>query len=1026
MHLATLFVCEVQPSRSRWLRLSLVLACLWSFSAHNLNAQTEFVIQGKVTNAETKQPLIGVTVTLPQARIGGVTDKQGNFRIMLRSSGKYALEARMIGFETFKRDVTVAATETLDIALKEKVSLQSDVVVVGYGQQERKVLSSAVTSISAKEVQNVPMASVDQMIQGRAAGVQIVSNSGTPGAGINVRVRGTTSITASNEPLYVIDGIPVVSRNLSQIGLGGQATNPMADINPTDIESIEVLKDASATAIYGARAANGVVLITTKRGLAAAKGEARSQINVNAYYGFQRAWKDPNDYLVDAPTFQALVNESVRNGNPNATLPYPDPNTVAAQTRWADLIFQQGAISNVDASIQGGVGQVKYFASFNNFFQEGITKRNTFLRRSGRLNLDFAATERLNIGVNVLYARTTRERTGNDNNINGAIGAAFFNPPNIPVRQPDGSFTKFSIFENPVAVVEFQDTKMNVNRLLANAYVDYNILDGLIFKSTFSVDYNNVKEDQFLPTQLNSGAAVGGAAFSGVLVDNNWIWENVLSYRMNAVDDALKINILAGNTIQSSYRERTQANGQQFPSNDFRRIASAAVQTSFSDATGWSIASFFGRASVNWQDKYFLDANVRYDGSSRFGANNRWGFFPSVGAGWNISEEAFIKEGLPQISTLKLRGSWGQVGNQEIPNFAALGLWTGGRNYADLPGTQPFQLANPNLKWETTTQTDIGFDLGLLENRINVTFDWYVKSTRDLLLNVELPRTTGFATQTQNIGAMTNRGVELAINAVVVKTDNVTWSIGLNAASNRAIIDSMATPLTAYTRDLLQFRTGVPMYAFWLHDQVGVDPQTGEALWRTVNGTGRLSDNSFNPNRDRFIVGDAQPQLFGGINSTLTFWGFEFNMFWQYSLGNKQLHWNLFFQEHGGTRNTQFSRSQLARWQNPGDVTMVPRMTASNYRGDLRPSRFLEDGSFVRLKNITLSYTLPSSLTEALSITNLRLYVQAQNLFTFTRYTGMDPELNSGGDDTFQLVQGVDLYAMPQPRTIMFGISATF
>jgi TonB-linked SusC/RagA family outer membrane protein len=1004
--------------------VSVMICGLWTQAF----AQTETVIQGKITDADTKQPLVGVTVTIPASRIGGVTDKQGAYRIILRSAGKVSLEARYIGFETAKRDVTVGEgkTETLDIALKTKVSQQSDVVVVGYGQQERKVLTSAVTSIAASEVQNVPMASVDQMMQGRAAGVQVVSNSGTPGAGINVRVRGTTSITASSEPLYVIDGIPVVSRNLSQVGLGGQVANPMADINPADIESIEVLKDASATAIYGARAANGVVLITTKRGLAAAKGEARTQININAYYGFQRTWKDPMEYVVDARTFQQLSNEAVRNGNPNATLPFPNPDTFPADTRWGDLIFQQGAMSNLDASIQGGVGQLKYFASFNNFFQDGITKRNNFLRRSGRLNLDFAANDRLNVGMSILYARTDRQRTGNDNNINGAISAAFFNPPNIPVRQPDGSFTKFSIFENPQAVVDFQDLVMNVNRLLASAYVDYSIMDGLIFKSTFSVDYNNVKEDQFLPTQLNSGAAVGGSAFSGVVVDNNWIWENVLTYRTTVADDALKINILVGNTLQSNYRERTQAAGQQFPSNDFRRIASAAVQTSFSDGTGWAIASFFGRASFNWQDKYFVDANVRYDGSSRFGVNNKWGLFPSFGAGWNISEEAFIKDNVPQISTLKLRGSWGQVGNQEIPNFAALGLWTGGRNYADLAGTQPSQLANPNLKWETTTQTDIGFDLGLLENRINITFDWYQKSTRDLLLNVELPRTTGFATQTQNVGAMTNRGIELGINAVAVKTDDITWTLGFNAAQNRAIIDSMASPLTAFTRDLLIFRSGVPMYSFWLHDQVGVDPQTGEAIWRTTNGTGRLSDNSFNPNRDRFEVGDAQPQWFGGINSTLTFFGFEFTMFWQYSLGNKQLHWNRFFQEHGGTRNTQFSRSQLDRWQKAGDVTMIPRMTASNYRGDLRPSRFLEDGTFIRLKNVVLSYSLPSSVTQALSIASARIYVQAQNLLTFTRYTGMDPELNSGADDGFQLVQGVELFAMPQPRTIMAGFSVTF
>jgi TonB-linked SusC/RagA family outer membrane protein len=984
-------------------------------------------IQGKIVEADTKQPLSGVTVQVVGSRLGAVTDKQGQYKIVVRSAGRYELEARSVGFEPAKKLVSVEAgqTATVDFELGVKFSLQKDVVVVGYGQQDRKTLASALTSIDAAEVKNIPVAGVDQMMQGRAAGVQVVSNSGTPGAGLNVRVRGTTSITASNEPLYVIDGIPVVSRSLGQVGVGGQTANPMADINPADIESIEVLKDASATAIYGARAANGVVLITTKRG-AVAKGEPRATIEFNAFYGLQSAWKNPLDNLVDARTFQALSNEAVRNGNPNAALPFPNPDQVAVETLWPTLIFQNNApISNVDVSVQGGVGNLRYFVSGNSFAQEGITKRNTFYRKSGRANLDFGATERLNVGISVLYARTDRERTGNDNNINGAIGAAFFNPPNIPVRQPDGSFTKFSIFENPQAVVEHQDLRMKVNRVLASVYADYNILDGLIFKSTFSVDYNNVKEDQYLPTQLNAGAGVNGQAFSSVVTDNNWIWENVLTYQTR-IEDNHKLNILLGNTNQNNYRERTSATGEQFPSNDFRRIASAAVQRSFSDGTGWGIVSFFARASYSFSDLIFVDANIRADGSSRFGSANRWGIFPSFGAGFNVMELEGVKASVPAISVLKLRGSWGQTGNQEIPNFAAPGLWTGGRNYADLPGTQPFQLANPNLRWETTTQTDIGFDLGLLDNRISITFDWYRKYTDGLLLNVELPRTTGFSSQTQNFGEMSNTGIELGINALLVKNESITWTANFNIARNRAVIERMATPITAFTRDLIRLETGAPMYAFWLHDQVGVDVQTGEAIWRTVNGTGRLSDGSFNPNRDRFIVGDAQPSWFGGLTTNVSAFGFDLMMFWQFSLGNKQLHWNRFFQEHGGTRNTQFSTSQLPRWRNPGDVTMIPRMTAANYRGDLRPSRFLEDGSFIRLKNVSLGYTLPAGLLSGAGVTSLRVYVGAQNLLTFTRYTGLDPELNSGADDGFALVQGIELYAMPQPRTITFGINLTF
>ncbi len=642
---------------------------------------------------------------------------------------------------------------------------------------------------------------------------------------------------------------------------------------------------------------------------------------------------------------------------------------------------------------------------------------SNFERTSARVNLDFEVTDKVKVGTSLLLARSIRNGGQNENSVYGAIGAAALYPSNLPIYQNDGSYTNFSTLQNPVSAVKEQDYKMQTNRFLGNMYVNYQIAEDLTFRSSWSMDYSNNKEDLYYNTLMAQGAATNGRGISSVFTNNNWINENTLNYE-KSLGGGHKLIALIGNALQESNIERTTAEGQQFPSNDFRKIASATVQSSSSGATSFGIASYFGRVNYSFKGKYLATVSLRADGSSRFGSANRWGTFPAIALGWRISDEKFMQK-ITFVSNLKLRTSYGSVGNQNFfGDFLARGLWNGGANYGNLFGIEPIQLANPNLKWETTTQLNVGLDLSILKNKLIFTIDYYNKQTKDLLINVPLSRATGFNSQWQNAGQMENKGIEIGINATVINKDNLTWNINFNVARNQNLIKKLDVPITQFAGDVIRLEQGFPINSFWLHKQLGVSPESGNVIWDGGE------DGVFDSAVDRFILGSAQPDFYGGITNNFTWNGFDLMVFFQYSYGNKQLNWNRFFQEHGGTRSTNFSQSQLDRWQKSGDQTTIPKMTGANYAADLRPSRFLEDGSYLRLKNIVLGYTLPKNVVEKAYLSSARIYISAQNLLTFTKYTGLDPEVNNSGN--FPSVQGLDLYATPQPRIFTAGFNVTF
>ncbi|MFD2532627.1 SusC/RagA family TonB-linked outer membrane protein [Gracilimonas halophila] len=981
------------------------LSCLFLFLfAFTSISYAQVTVNGTVTSSEDGQPLPGVTVLEKGTSNGTSTNVDGEYELTV-SNTEAVLVFSSISFQT--QETVVGDRETIDIQLSEDLQLLEDVVVVGYGEQDRKTLTSAVSSISAEDIANTPSASTDQLMQGRAAGVQVSANSGTPGGGIFVKIRGTSSISGGSDPLYVVDGIPIQTGNYG-LGLGGETTSALADIAPSDIESIEILKDASATAIYGARAANGVVLITTKRGSFSAP-----RVNVSMYRGVEEPVNRPD--LVTGPQFEMLMNEAAsNNGEPE---PYANPSG-AINTSWADQVFRTGVVQSYDLTVSGGNEIVKYAVSGSAFDQDGVVKPATFTRNSARLNLDILASEKLTFGTSTTYSFSNRNRARNNDNIYGVLGGVYFIPTNLPVYDSNGDYTKFSIFENPVAGANEVDFNMDVNRLIGNVFADYEFMPGLTFRTSWSLDYNQIKEDRYDNTFLNTGSSVNGSALSTVAIARTWTAENTLSYLFN-VGENHDFSALAGTSVEETTFERTTAEGEQFPSNDFRRVQDAAVQSASSTGTSSGITSFFGRLKYEYGSKYLATFTVRRDGSSRFGENNQWGTFPSLALGWVVSEENFFQ--IEDISELKLRASYGITGNQGgIGNFQARGLW-GGESYGDSPGTSPTQLANPDLKWETTRQLDIGIDIGLFDDRLNFVYDYYYKKTEDLLLAVPVPLSTGFSELVQNFGELENKGMEFGIAADIIQNTDMNWNLMFNIAGNRNKILKLAAPFNVYNRDIYRYEEGIPMYSFYFHEQIGVDPDTGDPIWTDVDG-----DGTFNPNVDRKIVGDANPDFFGGITNNINYKAFDFSIFFQYSYGNDQLNWNRFFQEHGGTRNTGYLSTQLDRWQQPGDQTMVPRMTSANYAGNLRPSRFVEDGSYMRLKNATLGYTIPIEFLNKLGarISRARIYVTGQNLLTFTNYSGLDPEVTATASTA--LTRGIEFYTMPQARSIIGGIDISF
>lgn len=1023
---------------NKLLRVS--LACLFLFTSFWGNAQT--VVTGKVTSSEDGSPLPGVSITIKGTAKGTSTDDKGIYKLSVPANT--TLQASFIGFSDV--DEVVGNRSIIDFTLSSDVKSLNEVVVTGYGSQIKRDLTGNIVKIKGSDIQDMPVTTFEQSIQGKAAGVQINQGSGKLAQGIQVRVRGQSSVSASNEPLYVLDGIPLTQGDL---GINGGDTNPLVDINPQDIESIEILKDASAGAIYGARAANGVVLITTKKGKS-----GKTKVSFGMQYGKSK----PTNILQFLNTQQYIDFYRVAAANSDAIDGYDkqDPDSYTsymesffdtqslgtlgtanqADTEWGALAFQDAPSAQYDLNLSGGSDKTTFFISGQLLDQTGILLGNAFNRMTGRMNLNHKVSERLSIGMNMGITRSLNERVSGDRQFDNPLQLVAL-PPMTPATDPTTGLPtgtapgdiSIPVYYNAMINIGNAYYNTTVHRNINSVYGEYSIMKGLRFRTEFALDLLNQQEEQYYnsKTQRNFSAPLGYGFNRFVRVENYntnnyFVYDNVFGKH--------GINATAGLSYQNSQTKTNAAEGRDFPSDAYRMIASAARKTDASSTqSDYRFASYFTRLNYKFNDRYLLGLSARIDGSSRFGADNRYGFFPAVSAGWVLSEESFLKN-IEAISFLKLRASWGKTGNAEIGNFPQLGLFTGDAGYAALPGQRPSQLANPGLGWETTQQIDIGLDFGILKNRINGEIDYYEKNTTGLLLNVNVPGTTGFSTQTKNIGSLTNKGFEFVLN-----TDNLVgqfkWKTSLNAATNNnKITDLQGQVIEGGLNNMSRAVEGQPLGTFFTVEYAGVDPANGNALFykntKGADGTVDRSTTNVYSQAQRTVIGSPLPKWVAGVTNTFSYKGFELSVFFNGVFGNKLNFYGVgrFSSANGRFEDNQ-TVNQLAAWTPQNTNTNVPQARLFFNNGAQPSSRFIEDGSFVRLRNVTFAYNLPKALLSKVKLSNVRLYVTGQNLLTFTKYSGWDPEVNAD-DVVSNIALGYDFYTTPQAKTFMGGLNISF
>ncbi len=1008
-----------------------------------LSAQ-ERTVSGKVTSVEDGSALPGVNVVIKGTTVGTVTDAQGNYKLSVPTGESSSLVFSFIGFNT--TEVTIGERSIVDIALGLDVTQLNEVVVVGYGTQLKQDLTGNIATVKGDVLQNIPVPTFEQAIQGRAAGVFVEAGNGKLGQGIKVRIRGSSSVSAGNQPLYVIDGIPMTSA--SQASTGGQ-TNPLTDINPTDIASLEILKDASASAIYGSRAANGVVIITTKRGKS-----GKTKFNLGYQTGISeptghREWLNTAEYVElftesNGGLTNSLIRRFNRYGGDPLSLTTPDSNNTPhaswatpgapgyVDTNWEDQVLKKGSINQFDFSASGGTDKTKFFASTSYSDQEGILIGNRFNRLSGRVNIDHEASEKLTLGVNFSLSRSLNYRLADDNAFSTPMQIVALSPltPVIDPRTnlisgvlnpetglPNGNFP---LYYNPLIDDAYNDRETEVFRNFGSAYASYKINNSITFRSEFGYDFLSQHEDRYFAreTSRNTGQPNGQSDDFWTQVFN-YNTNNFLQYN-NTLAEVHAVEGIVGLSYQETNNNFSSNTGIGFPSNAYRKNFSAATITAGNaQESKFNFLSYFGRVNYKLNNKYLFGLSGRVDGSSRFGQNNRYGFFPAASLGWIVSEESFMTT-VKLVDFLKLRASYGVVGNAEIGNFDSYGLY-GASHVGGVPGQRPTQIENPNLGWEQTAQIDVGIDFGILDSRITGEVDYYIKTTSDLLLNVNLAGNTGFRTQTQNIGELENKGFEFVLNTENF-VGNFRWSTSFNIAANRNKITNLGGQLLQ--GDFLGVaKEGEPLGVFYGPKYVGVDPDNGDALYSVINADGSESTTS-NYNLATYqIIGNPNPDYIAGITNNFSYKGIDLSLLFQGVFGNQVYNGGGKFMSANGDFFDNQTKDQLRRWQNPGDITDVPQARLFEANGTGESSRYVSDAGYVRLKTITLGYNIPSTVSGRFKLESVRVYVSAQNLLTFTNYEGWDPEVNADTYAGNNINQGVDFYSAPQAKTITFGIN---
>jgi len=1024
-----------KPSRMQIIRFFFFVCILFSHTIVQGQGGDELTVKGVIIDGASNEALIGVNILESDTNNGTITDFDGSFELQVKPNA--TLEVSYIGYKS----ISIAADPLgpMQISLLKNSSLLDEVIVVGYGTQKKSDLTGAVTRISMDEIQQLPATGLEQAIQGRSAGVYITQNSGAPGGAMSVRIRGTGS-TISAEPLYVIDGIPVVNDNAGTSATfeddgGGQYSSALTTINPNDIESIEILKDASATAIYGSRGANGVVIITTRKGKA-----GKSSLNYDTYVGMQQLGKQID--VMNLKEYASYIND-VGLGELEE---FEQIDLLGEGTNWQDEIFRNALMHNHQISISDGTDKTRFSVTAGLHQKDGIVQGSDFTRYSAKLNVDHNYNKRLNVGANIIASRTLEQITFNDNS-NGVIYTALLTPPIVPAKLLDGTYGEAPegenivlTFDNPLANALEVDDLNTKNRVLASAYGELTITDWLKYKIEFSTDILFTNHNTFWPSYQRGNLS----RRSRVRRNNNnslfWINKHLLTFNKTFNKDH-NVTFLAGFEAQTGRYEWLYAARGNLPTNDLSELilGDAGTQEVFGGAGHYALVSYFGRLNYGFSDRYLLTTTLRTDGSSRFGANNRYGYFPSVAVAWRVSNESFLKTN-KHLNNLKLRLGYGAVGNQEIgfysfaSNLRAVNVVVGDQL---VTGFGPDNISNPDVKWESSIQTNLGLDIGFFNNRLEIILDAYNKISRDMLLPAILPATAGSLNAPFiNIGEMNNRGFELSIN-----TQNITkpfsWKTTANFSVNRnTVVDLGSTgSLSGILQRVPITRTeeGQAIGQYYGHvtdgifgslaeieespfQEVGTRP--GDIKFKDLNNDGVVDD------LDRTFIGSPHPDFTANLINDFSYKAFDLSIFFRSVYGNEV--YNLLGRDLAGTGAwINQSVDVIDRWTIDNPDGQTPRANGNDPNVNRRVSdRFVEDGSYLRLQNVTLGYNFPKRIMNSLNIGSIRLYASGQNLFTLTNYSGYDPEIGSFNQNP--LISGVDNGRFPIARSVTFGLNVNF
>ncbi len=1011
----------------------------------------DVTVSGRVTSSDDGSVLPGVSVQVKGTTRGTTTDANGNYRVGVPSNGRLVFS--FIGFTT--QEVAVGNRSTVNITLQNNTTDLGEVVVTGYGGTvNRREFTGASSKVAGAAVQNLPVGSFDKALAGRAAGVQVTSANGVPGGAIQIRIRGVGSISAGSDPLYVVDGVQLNTTNNSSF----TSSNPLAFLNPNDIESVEILKDAAAASIYGSQAANGVVLVTTKRGKA-----GKTQVTLNYYKGVSDPIKKLD--VLNTQEWIGLRTEALVNGGTSpansltsvlSTLRQPvdlSPAAIAALPTydWQDAVYQRGITDNYEVNLNGGTDKTRFFVSGSYYTQSANIVNVNFKRGTLNTTLTHQINPKLTIDQTLKLSTITANGQFGSPNGGSFLGAAAFSSPlilpSIPIYNPDGSYYGTPaqggipgiLNQNILQVSELNNIQADINQFIGSVSLSYKVTNDLTIRPFASLDYRIIRGRSFSDPRTADGFNVRGRVQDQLNENKNFL-TNVTANYNRTFGGKHDIGVLLGLEYRSDINENLATNITNVPTPDFQYASAAALpQNIFGSWTGYRKGSVFGNIKYNLNRKYDVSLIGRLDGSSRFGANNRFGFFPSVSAAWLISEEDFLKGGR-YVSDLKLRASFGTTGNDQLgslfasTNFPGVGLVSPGFDYNGAAGFAPTQLANPDLKWETNQTINIGLDFGFLGNRITGSVDAFERTSKDLLLPFNLPFTSGYSTISRNAGEVRNRGLELEINTVNVRAGQFQWksSFNITAIENKLtklypgivkLGNPDSTVLLTYTDFYGVGRNailGQPLQTNFTFDYAGVNPATGRAMW--YDYAGNVTYRPIAP-RDQKYFGSELPKFYGGFNNTFVYGGLSLDFLFQFDYGRRSFNTQTsFLAENAGRNFNALQETYDRRWQQAGDITDVPRPINANAElnsiSSLSGTRTLEDASYLRLKQITLSYDIPAAFSQRIKASKARIYVQGANLITVTRWTSYDPEFLNFGSGNSGLV--------PNSKTYQAGINVTF